>query len=122
MPPSALGARSPALLVTAGVGGLTLGLVRGGAWGWDSARTIGVLAAVAVLLGLFATGSAVVNMLGQAAFAVGVAMLVAVLGSPHGAADELTAFRHCWCATAGAGLSTALAATLLRRRSSRSRH
>ena len=240
-----------ALLVTAGVGGLTLGLVRGGAWGWGSAATVGVLAASVIVLGLFAlrclrhhnpliepdlfrvrtfsgasvatllfsvsfgamllsivlwmqdvwgwsalktglgvapgpimvplfsflvtgrllarygpavvigagaavfaagivwwaagvqlhpnyleilpgmlvtgigvgltlpslmstaaaslpppsfaTGSGVVNMLRQVGFAVGVAMLVAVLGSPHGAAAALTAFRHGWYATAAAG-------------------
>ncbi len=43
-----------ALLVTAGVGGLTWGLVRGGDWGWGSGRTIAVLAAAVVLVGLFA--------------------------------------------------------------------
>src|SRR5215469_5931819 len=64
----------------------------------------------------FATGSGVVNMLRQVGFAVGVAMLVAVLGSPHGPAAELTAFRHAWYATAGAGVAAALAAVLLRRR------
>jgi hypothetical protein len=63
----------------------------------------------------FATGSGVVNMLRQVGFAVGVAMLVAVLGSPHSAAAELTAFRHGWYATAGAGVAAALAAALLRR-------
>jgi MFS family permease len=63
----------------------------------------------------FATGSGVVNMLRQVGFAVGVAMLVAVLGSPHGAGAELTAFRHAWYVTAGAGVAAALAATLLRR-------
>ena len=63
----------------------------------------------------FATGSGVVNMLRQVGFAVGVAMLVAVLGSPHGAAAELTAFRHGWYATAGAGAAAALAAIVLRR-------
>ena len=63
----------------------------------------------------FATGSGVVNMLRQVGFAVGVAMLVAVLGSPHGAAAELTAFRHGWYATTGAGVAAALAAIVLRR-------
>jgi EmrB/QacA subfamily drug resistance transporter len=62
----------------------------------------------------FATGSGVVNMLRQVGFAVGVAMLVAVLGSPRGAAAELTAFRHAWYATMGAGVAAALAAIVLR--------
>ncbi len=64
----------------------------------------------------FATGSGVVNMLRQVGFAVGVATLVAVLGSPHGAVAELTAFRHGWYVTVGAGVAAALAAPLLRRR------
>ncbi len=64
----------------------------------------------------FATGSGVVNMLRQVGFAVGVAMLVAVLGSPRGAAAELTAFRHGWYATAAAGLGAAASAIALRRR------
>lgn len=38
--PDALGA----IGVTAGVGALTLGLVKGGSWGWSSAATVGVLA------------------------------------------------------------------------------
>lgn len=63
----------------------------------------------------FATGSGVVNMLRQVGIAVGVAMLVAVLGSGHGSAAELTAFRHGWYATAGAGVAAALAAIALRR-------
>jgi EmrB/QacA subfamily drug resistance transporter len=63
----------------------------------------------------FATGTGAVNMLRQVGFAVGVAMLVAVLGSPHGAGAELTAFRHGWYATAAAGFAAALAAIWLRR-------
>jgi EmrB/QacA subfamily drug resistance transporter len=63
----------------------------------------------------FATGSGVVNMLRQVGFAVGVAMLVAVLGSPHGAGAELTAYRHGWYATAAAGIAAAVAAVWLRR-------
>jgi MFS family permease len=42
------------LLVTAGVGLLTLGLVQGGSWGWGSARTVGVLAVSVLTLALFA--------------------------------------------------------------------
>jgi EmrB/QacA subfamily drug resistance transporter len=67
----------------------------------------------------FATGTGAVNMLRQVGFAVGVAMLVAVLGSPHGAGAELTAFRHGWYATAVAGFAAALAAIWLRRPSAR---
>jgi len=47
-----------AILITGGVGALTLGLVEGGSWGWGSARTIGVLALAVVLLALFAARTA----------------------------------------------------------------
>jgi EmrB/QacA subfamily drug resistance transporter len=47
-----------ALLVTGGVGALTLGLVQGGSWGWGGIRTIGVLALALVGLALFAAHTA----------------------------------------------------------------
>ncbi len=52
--PDALGA----LLVTGGVGALTLGLVEGGQWGWGSASTIAVLAAAVAVLCLLAMHTA----------------------------------------------------------------
>ena len=47
--PDALGA----VLVTAGVGALTFGLVKGGDWGWSTTGTVAVLVASVVALGLF---------------------------------------------------------------------
>jgi EmrB/QacA subfamily drug resistance transporter len=47
-----------ALLITGGVGALTLGLVQGGSWGWSGGRTIAVLALAVVGLGLFAAHTA----------------------------------------------------------------
>jgi len=42
----------------------------------------------------FATGSAVVNMLRQVGLAIGVAVLIAVLGSPHTPAQTLTSYQR----------------------------
>ena len=47
-----------ALLITGGVGALTLGLVQGGSWGWGSDRTTGVLGLAALCLALFAARTA----------------------------------------------------------------
>ena len=48
----------------------------------------------------FATGSAVVNMLRQVGLAIGVAVLIAVLGSPHSPAQTLAAYQRAWVVTA----------------------
>ncbi len=63
----------------------------------------------------FATGSAALNMVRQVGLAIGVAMLIAVLGSDHGGEQALHAFRHGWLAIAGFALSSALAGPVLLR-------
>jgi EmrB/QacA subfamily drug resistance transporter len=65
-----------------------------------------------------ATGSAVINMLRQVGLAVGVAVFVAVLGTPHGLHAVLSAYRAGWFVVAGTSLLAALAglAVLTRRR------
>jgi len=61
----------------------------------------------------FATGSAVVNMLRQVGLAVGVAVLVAVIGTPHTPDGELTAFRNGWIVIAATALLAAAAGGVL---------
>jgi EmrB/QacA subfamily drug resistance transporter len=70
----------------------------------------------------FATGSAVVNMLRQVGLAVGVAILIAVIGTPHTGAQELTAFQDGWIVIAATALLAAISGgVLLRPRRDRAR-
>ena len=67
----------------------------------------------------FATGSAVVNMLRQVGLAIGVAVFIAVLGSPASPAATLTAYQRAWVVTSAmalAGAFVALALLTTRRR------
>jgi len=44
----------------------------------------------------FATGSAVINMIRQTGLAIGVAVLVAIVGAPGSQLERLAAFRNAW--------------------------
>jgi hypothetical protein len=68
----------------------------------------------------FATGSAVINMIRQSGLALGVAVLVAVLGTPtaHGS-EQLDAFRHGWWVTAALALAGIVPALALLRHPAR---
>ena len=61
----------------------------------------------------FATGSAVVNMFRQIGLAIGVAVLIAVLGSPHSPAAALTAYERSWAVVAAISLVGAAVAVAL---------
>jgi MFS family permease len=63
----------------------------------------------------FGTGSALVNMARQVAAALGVAVLVTIIGVPATAAGAVTAFRHLWLIMAGAAVLAATAAAFVRR-------
>jgi EmrB/QacA subfamily drug resistance transporter len=65
----------------------------------------------------FATGSAVINMLRQVGLAVGVAVLIAVLGSSTVPSERLSAFQHGWTVIALTSLvSSVVGGVVLARR------
>jgi EmrB/QacA subfamily drug resistance transporter len=63
-----------------------------------------------------ATGSAVVNMFRQIGLAIGVAVLIAVLGTPHSGAATIDAYRSGWIVVAAISALSAVAGLLLLQR------
>ncbi|HEX6392993.1 MAG TPA: MFS transporter [Acidimicrobiales bacterium] len=61
----------------------------------------------------FATGSGAINMLRQSGLALGVAVLIAVLGSAHHGTAALTRFRHGWWVAAAIAFCAVIPATAL---------
>ena len=61
----------------------------------------------------FSTGSAVVNMLRQVGLAIGVAVLIAVLGSPASGTATLAAYQRGWVVTAAMALAGGVVALAL---------
>jgi MFS family permease len=63
----------------------------------------------------FATGSAAINMLRQVGLAVGVAVLIALLGRSHAGPAVVNAFHHGWFAIAAFSFAAAVAGMVLLR-------
>ena len=78
--------------------------------------TIVSTAAGALPPSAFATGSGIVNMIRQTGLAVGVAVLIAIVGGAAAPADRLAAFRTAWWVMAAITASSALPLLLLRRK------
>jgi MFS family permease len=64
----------------------------------------------------FATGSGVLNMTRQTFLAVGVALLVAIIGAPHTQTERLSAFQHAWWIMAAITLASLVPLMLLRKK------
>jgi hypothetical protein len=63
----------------------------------------------------FATGSASINMLRQVGLAIGVAVLIALLGTTHVGPAVVTGFHHGWFMISAFALTSALAGLVLLR-------
>jgi EmrB/QacA subfamily drug resistance transporter len=77
--------------------------------------TLMASASASLLPQSFATGSAVINMLRQTGLALGVAILVAVLGAATRGAAQLDSFRHGWWVTAAIAFAGIIPALMLMR-------
>jgi len=97
------------------VGGMLGGMLLTGVGVGLTLPTLMATAAGSLPAPSFASGSGVVNMVRQVGMAIGVAILVAVLGAPDTSVGRLDAFRHGWWVIAAIAATGAVAAVLLRR-------
>ncbi len=63
----------------------------------------------------FATGGGVINMIRQTGMAIGVAVLVAIVGTPGSMTDRLAAFQIAWCAMAAITVGGLIPAVIMLR-------
>jgi len=87
------------------VGGVGVGLLL---------PTLTAVGATALPAHRFATGAGILTMARQVGAVLGVAVLVAVLGTPHSVHAAVTAFRHGWQALAAVSILAAGASLLVR--------
>ncbi len=97
------------------LGGMLGGMLLTGVGVGLTLPTLMATAAASLPAPSFASGSGVVNMVRQVGMAIGVAILVAVLGAPDTSVGRLDAFRHGWWVIAAISGTGAVAAVLLRR-------
>ena len=98
------------------LGGVLGGMLLTGAGVGLTMPTVMATASASLPPQSFATGSGVINMIRQTGLALGVAILVAVLGTSTGrGAAGLTAFRHGWWVIAAIALASIVPAVLLLR-------
>jgi MFS family permease len=95
------------------VGDVLGGLLLTGAGVGLTLPTLMATAAAALPPTSFATGSAVINMLRQVGLAIGVAVLIAVLGSPTSPASILAAYQQGWTVIAAIALAGGIVGLLL---------
>ncbi len=91
------------------VGGMLGGMLLTGAGVGFAMPTFMATGAASLPTHAFATGAAVLNMFRQLGLAFGVALLVAVLGTPRGLLGAIAAYRLGWWVTAGTSVLAALA-------------
>ena len=94
--------------------GFLPGMLAGGSGVGLVIPTLASAVAASLPASLYATGSAVYGMTRQFGIALGIAVLIAILGTPHDA-EALGAFQHGWEAMFGSAVASAIAALAIGR-------